>query len=82
MEILNNLLSSPIPEVRDLASSVVKLKTKLDAKQITQDEFEELVKDLMTLEHIREDMVSHEAWRELKAAAAVFQEVKYWSSII
>ncbi|MEM2159469.1 MAG: hypothetical protein QXN55_00790 [Candidatus Nitrosotenuis sp.] len=76
---INDILISPIPEVKDLGERAVTLKKQLDEKQITEDEFTELLEDIKSLNNIHKEMVSLETWRELLKAVQIIDMIRHWA---
>lgn len=79
MKSINDILISPIPEVAELGQRAVELKKQLDAKLISEDEFNELLEDIKSLNTIHKEMVSLEAWRELTKAIQILDMIRHWA---
>lgn len=75
---LNDLLLSPVPEIRDLAAQAMELRTEHLAGRLSDDEFNELLNDLRSLDHIQREMVDVEVMRELLEVANALELVRSW----
>jgi hypothetical protein len=74
--IINKLLLSPIPQVRDLAKTTRYYLDQYEAGKINKSEFDELMADLGRLDGIHEDMVAVEVWREINTAVQTLMNIK------
>jgi predicted RNA binding protein with dsRBD fold (UPF0201 family) len=76
---INDILLSPIPEVKELGQRAAALKKQFDEKQISEDEFNELLEDIKSLNNIHKEMVSLETWRELLKAVQILDMIRHWA---
>ena len=73
---LEQLLDSDIPEVRILAKNYQELENKLNTKQISISEFNELTDDLVDIVKIEKDMHNLSILIKLKEAAMIIIQIK------
>jgi DNA-binding MltR family transcriptional regulator len=79
---LNDFLLSPVAEVKDLAERAVNLKLAYSLGKLSNEEYMELVDDLLTLKHINEASISIETSRELWNIVDFLKNLKFMASII
>lgn len=80
-ERLNDLLVSEIPEVVEAAQRATQLVARFKAKELTKDEFDELIDDLTRIDNIDRSMITMEAFRELVEAFTIIVALKSLASI-
>lgn len=81
-EFLNKLLFSEIPEVVEAAKRAKQLVIRLESKELTKDEFDELIDDLTRIDNIDRSMITMEAFREIVQAFEVIMTLKSLASLI
>jgi len=62
-----------------LGQRAAALKKQFDEKQISEDEFNELLEDIKSLNNIHKEMVSLETWRELLKAVQILDMIRHWA---
>ena len=78
---LNQLLVSKIPEVKEAAERAKELVLRLEAKEITKSEFDELIDDLTRIDNIDRAMISLQRYNEIMAAVKIIITLKSLTSI-
>jgi hypothetical protein len=76
------LLTSDIMEITTAAKEALELKSMLDAKSISQEEFNELIDDLVNLDKININMLLLETYLRIKQAFNIILTIKSLISII
>ena len=75
-EDLNALLSSPIPEVVTAAKRAIELNERLSRREISLDEYGELIDDIARLERIDKAMFQQEVYIAISKAYKVILALK------
>lgn len=80
-ETLNQLLVSKIPEVKEAAERAKELVLRLEAKEITKSEFDELIDDLTRIDNIDRAMITLQRYNEIMMAIKILVTLKSLTSI-
>ena len=75
-EDLNALLSSPIPEVVTAAKRAIELNERLSRREISLDEYSELIDDIARLERIDKAMFKQDVYIAISKAYKVILALK------
>lgn len=82
LEVLNELSKSHIPEVKALVENYKIIQLKLETKEITLDEYNELVDDLCQLDDIKKEMLELEVVRVVMDVINTLKSLKATMSLI
>lgn len=80
-ETLNQLLVSKIPEVKEAAERAKELVLRLEAKEISKSEFDELIDDLTRIDNIDRSMISLQRYNEIMMAIKIILTLKSLTSL-
>jgi hypothetical protein len=70
------LLHSPFSEVRALAHKAQGYKISFDAKEISEGEYNDLIKDLTNLDNIDRALLSADIWNGVMAAVTIIKTLR------
>jgi hypothetical protein len=70
------LLHSPFKEVQALARKAQTYKEAFDAKEISEGEYNDLIKDLTNLDNIDRALLSADIWNGVMAAVTIIKTLR------
>lgn len=70
------LLHSPFKEVRALALKAQEYKAAFDTKEISEGEYNDLIKDLTNLDNIDRALLSADIWNGVMAAVTIIKTLR------
>jgi hypothetical protein len=81
-EFLNDLILSPIPEISDAANLATNYLRMYTDKEISQEEFDDLITDLANIDNIYSQMLSVEVKSELMRALNLILTLKAVTNLV
>ena len=81
-EFLNDLILSPIPEISDAANLATNYLRMYTDKEISKDEFDDLITDLANIDNIYSQMLSVEVKSELMRALNLILTLKAVTNLV
>ena len=81
-EFLNDLILSPIPEISDAANLATNYLRMYTDKEISNDEFDDLITDLANIDNIYSQMLSVEVKSELMRALNLILTLKAVTNLV
>jgi argininosuccinate lyase len=82
IETFESFLQDPNIEVQELASRAQEIKMYREHGQITEEEYNELVEDLLELRSVNREMMSLDVQLKLNKLTNFLKNVKFFASII
>jgi hypothetical protein len=82
VELFNNMLADPMIEVQEFARRAQELKLQFSNKELSEDEYNELVEDLLNLEYINKEMLSLDVQKKLDTTITVLKNLKFFVTFI
>lgn len=85
MEIITmfeEMIASPNIEIREFATRAQEIKMYFEHHLITQDEYQELVDDLLELKTVNKEMLDLDVQNKLQTYANYLKTAKFFASLI
>lgn len=81
-ELFNNMIADPNIEVQEFAKKTQEIKQYWIDKKISQEEYDELVNDLLELKSVNKQMLSLDVQKKLQEFTDILKNIKFFTSII